>query len=234
MMSKIVDSQVTNLEEMIDYLDSQQEKPENNTFLDLCEEKILDESTFQQCRETIKNTIRHVECKKTNTKAEIIYAIYKTFYNKEPNLKEENRHNLTIEIQAMTYLLAQYGLTFGDYRFSYNELMDLNMPISMELQDDIVGKLLNRDNIELKRLINRNPIKLNKYVKLIGTIVTEEIKDKEDPIESLRLISSIHYTSEYMIPNATILKIADYNACSSDEVEKVRQLVKKFELGEKV
>lgn len=165
-------------------------------------------------------------------KAEIIYAIYKAFYNKEPNLKAENRHNLTIEIQTMTYLLAQYGLIFGNYRFAYNELTDLNMPISMELQDDIVGELLNRDNIELKRLINRNPIKLNKYVKLIGAIVTEEIKDKEDPIESLRLISSIHYTSKYMIPNATILEIADYNACSSDEVEKARQLVKNFELEE--
>lgn len=173
---------------------------------------------------------KHVEFKKPNTQAEKIYAIYKEFYNKEPNLNEENRRNLTIEMQAMTYLLAQYGITCGDYRFAYNELIDLKMPISMELQDDIVGKLLNRDNIELTRSINRNPIKLTKYVKLIGTIVMEEIKDKEDPIESLRLISSIHYTSEYMIPCATISEIADYNTCSLDEVENTRQLIKKIEL----
>lgn len=79
-----------------------------------------------------------------------LYEVYKEFYGKEPDFKKENKQNITIEMQAMAFLLSQYGIAFYDYQFASNEYKDLKMPMSMKLQDIIVGKLLGRENEELK------------------------------------------------------------------------------------
>lgn len=63
----------------------------------------------------------------------LLYEAYKAFYGKGPDFKELNRNNITVEMQAMVYLLEQYGIVIGDYRFSYKELSHLNMPISYEI-----------------------------------------------------------------------------------------------------
>lgn len=155
----------------------------------------------------------------------ILYESYKLFYNKEPNFKEENRRNITIEMQAMVYLLEQhYRVLIGNYRFAYNELIDYMMPISMELQDLLVDKMLNYENTEFK--ISDVEIKNKAKAKtiIIGSHIMETISKKENPIEALRLLSSIYYTFKSMMPSVSDDKIGDFNHCSSEEVIEVKEL----------
>lgn len=155
----------------------------------------------------------------------VLYESYKLFYNKEPNFKEENRRNITIEMQAMVYLIQQhYGVLIGDYRFAYNELIDLYMPISMELQDLLVSKMLNHENTEFKVPDVELEGKAKFKIFTIGSHIMETISKKENPIEALRLLSSIYHTSKSMMPSATDDKTGDFNHCSLEEVIEVKEL----------
>jgi len=154
----------------------------------------------------------------------LLYEAYKAFYDKEPNFKEENRRNITIEMQAMAYLLEQYRIVIGNYRFAYSELTDLYMPISMELQDLLVSKMLNHENKEfaLDFIILKEELKFK--ITLVGSTVMAKISEKEDPLEALRLLCSIYYTSKSIRPNATDDKIIEYNKCALEDVTEAREL----------
>ena len=153
----------------------------------------------------------------------LLYASYKAFYGKEPDFKEENRMNITIEMQAMAYLLERYRAVIGNYRFAYHELSDLYMPISMQLQDLLVG-MLNHENEEF--IFSNCCLKpeLEAKIKLIGTTIMQSINKKENPINALRLLCSIYYTNERIMPLATVEQMKEFNQCSIEEIEEAKEL----------
>lgn len=156
-------------------------------------------------------------------KAQIIVGIYKEFFNKVPDFSQENKRNITIEIQSMSYILRTYGIDLG-YRYVYNELEDLHMPVSMDLQDVILEQLLYHDTKDFEE---KSQLKTDIKTKInsIGKIITSEINDKECPIEALRLISSVLYTAEYILPNSSASQEAEFNNCTYDEVERIKRLI---------
>ena len=70
----------------------------------------------------------------------IIYKVYQEFYGKSPDFSEENFENLTIEMQAMAYILSQKGVLFSSYTFVAEGYVGLKLPMSMELQDMLVTR----------------------------------------------------------------------------------------------
>lgn len=160
-----------------------------------------------------------------NKKADkcLLYDCYKAFYDKEPDFRKENRRNTTIEFQAMIYLLEQYRVMVGNYGFAYNELVDLYMPISMKLQDLLI-EMLNHENSEfvISNCVLRPEVEAK--IRLIGAAIMSVINKKENSVEALRLLSSIYYTSNSILPNATYEEIAKSNQCSLDDVIEANDL----------
>ena len=161
----------------------------------------------------------------TNDKeAKIIYNVYKKFYDKEPNFDEKNFMNLTIEIQAMCYILKEYGVEIGDSGFCY-EYKNLNMPMSLSIQDTIISKLMgNHDDL------SDHSVKFQELVEVaiarIGLFVRGITSYDKDQVEALRRISNILYLEKYVMPNASDKEIMEVEACNYNELSYVRQLNK--------
>lgn len=178
--------------------------------------------------ETRNYSIHDYSIKEETRQARILYKVYKEFYGKEPDLSHANRWNLTIEMQAMAFLLAHYRIIFVTYSFSCNEFKNLYMPISMDLQDALVYKLLGRtkEEVDSDLMITE---KGKKAIQLLGSKITAAINEKEDPIEALRLIVATYHTEERVLPGASVSEIAEHNKCTVEEVESARALAKTLE-----
>lgn len=155
----------------------------------------------------------------------LLYKVYKEFYKKEPDFSSENRDNIIIEMQAMAYLLGEYGLILGDYRFEYNTLMHLKMPVSMYLQDILVCQMLEHENKEFESDIPLNEM-IKSAINVIGESVTNEINKCESPMEALRLICSVYYVSKSVMAISEMAEIVDFQKCSPEEVESAMSFVR--------
>lgn len=160
-----------------------------------------------------------------DNEVKLLYKVYKEFYKKEPDFSNENRDNITIEMQAMAYLLGEYGISLGDYRFEYNILMHLKMPISMHLQDILVCKMLEHENKEFESDIPLNEMAQN-AINVIGESVTTEVNKCENQVEALRLICSVYYVSKSMMSISEMAEIVDFQKCSPEEVENAMGFVR--------
>lgn len=155
--------------------------------------------------------------------AKVIYKAYKKFFGKEPNFNKENFMNLTIEIQAMAYILNEYGVNIGANGFCY-EYTDLDMPMSMDIQDIVVGKLigksddLNDDSIQYSEFAE-------KTISLIGSAIRFAINTCQNPIEELRKISNILYVKEYVLPSSSDEKIMEITKCTKKDLSDVERLI---------
>lgn len=152
----------------------------------------------------------------------IIYQTYKKFYGKEPNLNKENMRNLTIEIQAMAYILNRYGVTIGENGFCY-EYTDLNMPMSMSIQDVIIEKLIgNKENL------NDSSFQFDRRAERIINIVASAIKiaisNRENQIEELRKIVNLLYVKEHVCPSANKERLMEVTKCSEKDLINIEQL----------
>lgn len=153
----------------------------------------------------------------------IIYKTYKQFYGKEPNLDTGYIGHLTIEIQAMAYLLNEYGVSLGDNRFCY-EYTDLNMPMSMDIQDIIIGKLsgniddLNDDSLEFSA-------RADKLINIIGSAIRCITANSQNKTEELRKISNILYIKKHVRPLASDKEIMEVEKCTEEDLKKVEQLI---------
>ncbi len=142
----------------------------------------------------------------------IIYKVYQEFYGKSPDFSEENFENLTIEMQAMAYILSQKGVLFSSYTFVAEGYVGLKLPMSMELQDMLVtrrnkgNEYSNDESIKLQESVR-------KKVALIGKIVREKIEVTKNPVEMLRQIVYINIVKNRVLPNAKEDEIANISAC---------------------
>lgn len=148
-----------------------------------------------------------------------IVKLYRVFYQKEPIFLAENYESLTIEIQSMFYILNYFGMS--SYTFSYNALENMNMPISLDLQDLIV-KLINQQEVISADEFN-NPTLLQRASE-IAQKINELLNENEDKLETLRLITSIMHSKTSMYPTYNEQQIADLNNCELEIVQKVNKL----------
>lgn len=157
-------------------------------------------------------------------KKNMIYEIYKAFYGKEPDFREENKKNITIEMQAMFYLLQEFGIVLGNYRFVYSELDPFYMPISMELQDVLIA-MLNHENKEFASSLKIDETLINK-VNIIGSSVQSYLIAQKNFVEALRLVCSIRYSMQSIIPSVTDNEICEFNHCQKEDILKAKKLMR--------
>ncbi len=153
----------------------------------------------------------------------LIYSAYKKFYDREPNLSKENLTNLTVEIQAMAYLLHEYGVSFGDYGFCY-EYVDLKMPMSIGIQDIIIEELIG--NIDV---LSDTSIEFNKrseeLITIIGSAIRNILANSQNKIEKLRRISNILYIKNHVRPLANDQEIMETEKCAEEDLREVDYLL---------
>lgn len=159
----------------------------------------------------------------SNSGKKKIYKLYKEFYGKEPNFNKENFMNLTIEIQAMAYLLNQYGVATGSRGFCY-EYANLRMPMSMSVQDIVIKLIENSDDL------NDDSLQFTEFAKKTINIVESAIRcsinNSQDQVEELRKIINILYVREHVLPSASDEMIMESEKCTKKDLKDVEQLIK--------
>lgn len=154
--------------------------------------------------------------------ANIIYKAYREFYEKEPDFSEENRRNITIEIQAMAYLLDKYGVNLGGARFSV-EYKDLDLPMSMKIQDVIVSQLIGNKSDLTDDSIQFNP-RANKIIGIVGNAICGVINKSNEPTETLRLLIFINFLKERVAPLSEDDRIKSLAGCEDQDLENAMNL----------
>lgn len=164
-----------------------------------------------------------------NREEKIIYKVYKKFYDKEPNFSKDNFMNLTIEIQAMAYLLNEYGVNIGTNGFCY-EYKNLLMPMSMDIQDIIISKLfenkfdLNDESIEFD-------LRTNRLINVIGEALKQVTFYSENPIEDIRKIANTLYVKKVVCltdSSETIIKMAKDNEIDLERFEQLVNFINEY------
>lgn len=153
-----------------------------------------------------------------------IYKTYKEFYDKEPNFSKDNFRNITIEIQAMCYLLNEYGVCLEEDGFIRNGYKDLDLPMSMNIQDVIVERLIGSNN-DFSDIPFQFFGSSKKIINIIGKAIRGEVENTSDPIETLKLISSISYVRKYVIPSANDEKLRELVDCESSDLDRERRVM---------
>lgn len=103
----------------------------------------------------------------------LLYNIYKKFYDKKPNLNEENSDNLNIEIQSLVFLLNWLGTNISSYNFEIDE--EMNMPISKKLKQDIETTLVGK-NIEI---LDKYKIDINDDILNVLNLLKNKLENKD-------------------------------------------------------
>lgn len=156
-------------------------------------------------------------------KEKIIYQTYKKFYGKEPDFNKENFMNLTIEIQFMAYILNEYGVSLSSDGFCY-EYTNLSMPMSMDIQDIVVGSLiLNSDDLSEGSLEFIEST--DKTINIVGSAIKNITANSQNRIEELMKISNILYVKKHVCPSASDEDIIEIAKCTEEDLKNVEQLI---------
>lgn len=169
------------------------------------------------------NSLTHVKPVYLNDDAKAIIETYKLFYGENPDF---SKGDINIKIQTMLLILAQFGISLGDYSFRINEIM----PESLALLQ-MVNSLFPLGEVT----VIEDPVQLKegakKTIKLIGETISEDVdRDYDQHMKALMTISKTiyagHYASDYNVDK--LLEYPNIDLTSS-EVDKSVQLVKKIE-----
>lgn len=159
-------------------------------------------------------------------KINTINSIYQDFYGKEPNFSEENFENLTIEMQAMAYILEQSGegLSIISDGFVKEGYIDLTLPMSMGLQDTLVDHRRKTQEDSKEKVKEKLKESARKKIALIGKVVKENIASTPNPIETLRQIVYVSFIRERVWATASEEEIASLSGCNLESVIREKKL----------
>ncbi len=132
-----------------------------------------------------------------------LYQAYTRLYGKIPDLNG-NRQDLTIEFQAMVYFLREYGVTFMRTSFVAEGYTDIDMPMSMELQDILASLMFGNALEEINEVV-----KFNKHTNKILDILASEFERIHNTSE-LRMLVKLHFTKERVLPSFADTDLCDY------------------------
>lgn len=136
-----------------------------------------------------------------DTKA--IIEAYKLFYTENPDFSKED---INIKIQTMLSILAQFGISFGEYSFRIND----GMPESLTLLQ-MINRLFPLGEIT----VVKDPVELKESAKetieIVGETIREVIDDNQDENEVLITISKTIYAGRYdLVSLYDVKKLVEY------------------------
>ena len=169
------------------------------------------------------NSLTHVKPVYLNDDAKAIIETYKLFYGENPDF---SKGDINIKIQTMLSILAQFGISLGDYSFRINEIMPESLAF-LQMVNSLfpLGEVtVIEDPVQLKEGAKET-------IKLIGETIREDVdRDYDQHMKALMTISKTiyvgHYASDYNVDK--LLEYPNIDLTSS-EVDKSVQLVKKIE-----
>ena len=141
-----------------------------------------------------------------------LYQAYTYLYGKTPDLKGD-RQDLTIEFQAMVYFLREYGVTFLRTSFVAEGYMDIDMPMSMELQDILVSLMFGNASEEINEVVE-----FNKHTNKMLNILASEFEHIHNTSE-LRMLVKLHFTKEEVLPSIADAELCNYVHASSEDFQ---------------
>lgn len=205
--------------------------PDNNISFMFTDSKnnVIDYSNIKNMSDRITkvlqeiNSLNQAKPIELNQEAKVIIEIYKLFYNQNPDFSNKN---INIEIQTMLSILAEFGISVGDYSFSLSGKRKI--PMSMDLSNLVYELFPLGENTNID-----NPVKLakesKKTIMIVGEVIRNAIGDVNNQEEALITISKVIHAERYnLLSTASVDEVAKYTDCSQNEVESSMKLVKKI------
>lgn len=150
--------------------------------------------------------------------ANALYHAYVRFYGKKPELKGD-KTELTIDFQAMTYLLSQYGVSFMRSSFVKEGYTDIDIPMSMEIQDVLVSHVFGHDESEFE-----SNVEFNKHANRILDILAHELEFVSSR-EELGSLVKLMFTKERVIPTASDDELCQSTGSTQETLEFYKNFV---------
>lgn len=155
--------------------------------------------------------------------SKVLTEIYQLFYDENPDFSDFNIHS---KIQTMMSILVQFGISYGNYSFTYRE--EYKIPVSLVLEQQVntlfpLGEVSQIDS----------PVLLSNDAQIIIQSVGEYIRritQNNEQEEILKTMSNVIYAGRYQLSSACDRKaIAEFSNYSLETVESSIQLVKRIE-----
>ena len=144
----------------------------------------------------------------------LLVKAYNLFYSETPDFTQKETW---IKAQAMGNILKKYSINI-DYNIHYTGIDGIPYSFGVEQAAKRLSYHLNYPVVPTWRL------ELEKKISSIGSVITEYIKQEENPLETLNCISYLFYISY------SHEKIKEENRMYSiDKIEKVQRLVQKID-----
>lgn len=132
--------------------------------------------------------------------ANSLYHAYKRIYGKHPDLMGDQKE-LTIEFQTMVYFLSQYGVSFMRFGFVYEGRTDIDMPMSLEIQDILVAHMFGHEASEFEE-----EVEFNKHANNVMNILARELGYLKAPW-GLMVITRLHFIENRVLPSGELSDI---------------------------
>lgn len=150
--------------------------------------------------------------------ANALYHAYVRFFGKKPELKGD-KNELTIDFQTMTYLLSQYGVSFMRNSFIKEGYTDMDIPMSMEIQDVLVSHVFGHEESEFER-----SVEFNKHTNRILDILSHELEFVSSRAELCSLVK-LMFTKERVIPASSDDELCQTTGATQENLESYKNFV---------
>lgn len=150
--------------------------------------------------------------------ANALYHAYVRFFGRKPELKGD-KTLLTIDFQAMTYLLSQYGVSFMRSYFVKEGHSDVDIPMSMEIQDVLIREVFGHDESEFESVVD-----FNKHANHVLDILAHELEFISSR-EELSSLVKLMFTKERVMPSASDDELRDATLATQETLESYKNFI---------
>lgn len=150
--------------------------------------------------------------------ANMLYHAYERMYNVSPDLTGDQT-DLTVMFQTMAYFLNQYGVSFMDASFVREGYTDLDMPMSMEIQDILVNYVFGHSKDEFAEQVSFN----DHALRVIETL-SRELGFIKAPW-GLKMVTKIHFFENRVLPSGSKEEVSKAANVSIDVYNSYREFI---------
>lgn len=150
--------------------------------------------------------------------ASTLYHAYVKMYGRKPIL-DGTSNDLTIEFQAMAYLLKQYGVVFVEGSFTLDDYKHAGMPMSIKIQNILDSYILGHNDSEFQE-----EVAFNKHASRVLDILGEVMKNFSS-INQLRMLVHLYFTKESLMPSAGDAELLTYTGATESDLKRYKDFL---------
>lgn len=150
--------------------------------------------------------------------ANVLYHAYVKMYGRQPIL-DSTSNDLTVEFQAMAYLLKQYGVVFVEGSFVLDDYKHAGMPMSIKIQEILDSYILGHNDSEFQE-----DVVFNKHAGRVLDILGEVMKNFSS-INQIRTLVHLYFTKGSLMPSVGDAELRSYTGATEDDMKRYKDFL---------